>query len=497
MRNLGHQRELFLDGQELERSEAALRLHEPVDRGVCFRFDAPWEGWGCGYMYVVRDAGIYRMYYVTGGLKDATGTKLEAGHADRRVACVIESEDGIRWTRPELSFFTAPSGETVNNIVWDKYAAFGYTDPDKFLHSTDYLDNFSVFLDTAPGCPADERWKATDGAWQNLHLYGSADGLKWRLLNGGKPAELAGTFDSGNVPLRDEGRGCYQLYYRDFHDVPGDDFNAGIRDIRHAVSDDFIHWEAKGMLDFGGAADVPLYTSAICQYPLAPQYFIGFPVRYVERQEWSPSFDQLPNLQHRKNRMAWSRRHGLAVTDCLFMSSRDGHRFTRSETAFLRPGVCADTNWVYGDCYFSTGLTQTPALRPEAPDELSLYAMDNHFQNEKALRRYTLRADGFVSLCFGGQPQTAITTPFTFVGSRLALNLSTAATTNGFVELLDADGAPIDGFTAADCDPIFGDRLDYVVSWNGSPDVSKLAGKPIKLRFGFADADLYAYQFID
>ena len=60
-----------------------------------------------------------------------------------------------------------------------------------------------------------------------------------------------------------------------------------------------------------------------------------------------------------------------------------------------------------------------------------------------------------------------------------------------------ADGTPVPGYTLAECFPVFGDHLDFPVTWKGKgTDVSALAGKPIRIRFSLKDADLYAYQFV-
>ena len=40
-----------------------------------------------------------------------------------------------------------------------------------------------------------------------------------------------------------------------------------------------------------------------------------------------------------------------------------------------------------------------------------------------------------------------------------------------------------------------GNEIDRTVAWKNSEDVSKLAGKPIRLRFVMKDADLYALHF--
>ena len=65
------------------------------------------------------------------------------------------------------------------------------------------------------------------------------------------------------------------------------------------------------------------------------------------------------------------------------------------------------------------------------------------------------------------------------------------------VEIQDAQGKPIDGFSLADCPEMIGDRIDQAVTWKSGTDVSSLAGKPVRLRFRMKDADLYSFQFVE
>ena len=51
------------------------------------------------------------------------------------------------------------------------------------------------------------------------------------------------------------------------------------------------------------------------------------------------------------------------------------------------------------------------------------------------------------------------------------------------------------GFALDDCPEIFGDQIEGVVRWNSGGDVSRLEGKPVKLRFAINDADIYAFRF--
>ena len=40
-----------------------------------------------------------------------------------------------------------------------------------------------------------------------------------------------------------------------------------------------------------------------------------------------------------------------------------------------------------------------------------------------------------------------------------------------------------------------GDQIQHQVQWKQGADVSRLAGKPVRLLFVMNDADLYSFQF--
>ena len=87
------------------------------------------------------------------------------------------------------------------------------------------------------------------------------------------------------------------------------------------------------------------------------------------------------------------------------------------------------------------------------------------------------------------------TKPLIFFGNRLELNVDTSAGGTVFVETQDETGNPSEGFTVKDADEINGNYIRKVATWNGSSDVSSLAGKPIRLRFVMRDTRLYSFQF--
>lgn len=75
------------------------------------------------------------------------------------------------------------------------------------------------------------------------------------------------------------------------------------------------------------------------------------------------------------------------------------------------------------------------------------------------------------------------------------MNIDTGAMGTAFVELRDAGGQPITGFTLADCEEISVNFIDQRVAWKGKSDVSPLVGRPVRLYFKLTRAKLFAVQF--
>ena len=56
-----------------------------------------------------------------------------------------------------------------------------------------------------------------------------------------------------------------------------------------------------------------------------------------------------------------SERYGAALTDGMFMSSRDGYSFYLWPESFIRPGLRPLDNWTYGDNFQNWGIVTTPS----------------------------------------------------------------------------------------------------------------------------------------
>ncbi|HPO13473.1 MAG TPA: hypothetical protein PLI09_08515 [Candidatus Hydrogenedentes bacterium] len=465
--SIGSRLELMIDDYLIEHMSggATLRLHPPTPQEIVLVHDAPWEGNSCNYYSVFQDGDLYRMYY------RGSGQTLKGEAADHEMTtCYAESRDGIHWTKPSLGLFEF-NGSKDNNILW-----MGGSSHD-----------FTPVKDTNPNCPPETKYKCVGAGDGGLLAFQSPDGIHWSPMNDGQPVITKGAFDSQNMAFWDETRKEYRVYFRDFRD--------GLRDIRTATSQDFIHWTDGQWLAYPGAPAEQLYTNQIIPYYRAPHIFLGFPTRYVDRG-WTPSVEALPELEHRRMRAALSPREGSAVTDGLFMTSRDAAIFHRWDEVFIRPGLRTKDNWTYGDNYQNWGIVETKSAIDDGITELSVYATESYWTGRSCqLRRFTLRMDGFASLHAPRSGGEIITKPILFDGKDLVLNFSTSAAGSIKIEIQNPDGAPIDGFRLEDATDLFGDHLEHIVPWKDHRDLSALAGKPICLRIVFNDADLYALRF--
>src|SRR5690606_41758460 len=113
----------------------------------------------------------------------------------------------------------------------------------------------------------------------------------------------------------------------------------------------------------------------------------------------------------------------------------------RSADLFLRPGIERTGTWQYGQQYIAWSMVETSSALEGAPNELSLYAVEGFWgaieKGMDALRRYTIRLDGFASINASMAGGELVTKPFTFEGSELELNFATSAAGDICVELQD------------------------------------------------------------
>ncbi|MFC5411480.1 hypothetical protein ACFPMF_19310 [Larkinella bovis] len=486
---LGSRLELFVDTYLIDKisGEAELRMHHPIPRERVMTYDAPWEGSGSGYHSVFKDGDTYRMYYKAWQHNASADTSL----SHPLYCAYAESNDGITWHKPKLGIHNF-KGSKENNIV----LVSGLTGGLKID-----AGHPAVFKDDNPQAGPDAKYKAVvalENPDYGLAVFKSPDGVHWTLHEKGLMLKN-GHFDSQNTAFWDVNAKQYRAYWRQYS-------KSGVRGIRTATSPNLFDWSERQDLTYEDSPDEHLYTNQIKPYHRAPHIFIGLPMRYVDRG-WSESMRALPELEEREKRAGktvkggvadLTSRYGTVLTETLLMSSRDGVTFKRWNEAFLKPGIERNGSWTYGDNCTAWHVVETKSDLPGAPNELSLYTVENYWKGRaSSLRRYTLRLDGFVSLKASYKGGEIVTKPFTFSGDHLWLNFSTSAAGSVLAEIQDETGKAIPGFSLSESESLFGDSIAKKVRWKNRSSLAGLRGKVVRLKFVLKDTDLYSLQFSD
>ena len=63
------------------------------------------------------------------------------------------------------------------------------------------------------------------------------------------------------------------------------------------------------------------------------------------------------------------------------------------------------------------------------------------------------------------------------------------------IEIQNEEGEPIEGFALEDSIPMKGNSVCYRAVWKDDPSLSKLVGKPVRIKFQLVDVKLYAFGF--
>jgi len=434
---MDNKREIFIDNYLIDKLNGVLIIkHTPHDEGPVLWFDKPWEGVFCGYCTVIKDGGLFRVYYR--GLpfagKDATNTET---------TCIAESHDGIKWRKPVLKLYKIGSSRR-NNVILANEAPSSH--------------NFSPFLDKNPTAGPAQRYKALAGEDKaGLRAYVSPDGIHWKKLR--DEAVITNyPFDSQNVSFWSESEQCYLCYFRSW---TGGGYN-GFRSVSRTTSKDFVEWTKPVAMTFGDTPPEQLYTQQTSPYFRAPQIYIAIGGRFM------PGKQVLSDEEAKKLNVDPG--YFKDCSDAYLMTTRGGSIYDRTfMEAFIRPGI-GMKNWVSRSNYPALNVVQT------SPEEMSLYVNQDYAQPTAHLHRYSMRIDGFTSLSAPYKGGEMVTKPFTFSGHELEINYSTSA-------------------AGEDSQRIIGNEISRVVLWKGQSDLKNLVSKVIRLRVQMKDADLYAIRF--
>ena len=116
--------------------------HKPEKKNLALVCDNEWEGPHNGYASVVKVGDRYRIYYRSDPNRQRIDKAPTPGQA---TICVAESRDGgLTFRKPNIGKYEY-NGTKNNNIVFSREKP---------------IDNFSVFYDTNPNCPKEEKFKA-------------------------------------------------------------------------------------------------------------------------------------------------------------------------------------------------------------------------------------------------------------------------------------------------------------------------------------------------
>ena len=340
---------------------------------------------------------------------------------------------------------------------------------------------FCPFIDGRPATPASERYKANMEGEGGLLGYVSEDGIHWRLVREEPivPPSLPNHFDSQNVMFWSEVESCYCLYARHMKEK---------RTVARSTSQDFLNWTPPTMMTYSDTGTaVPsqhLYTNQTHPYYRAPHIYVALPGRFQAGR-------RVLNEAQAQEVAAHAGGGGPDdVSDGVLLTTRAGsthYDFTFRES-LVRPGI-GYRNWTSRNNYPALGVV------PTGEHEMSMYVQRDYGQETGYLERLTLRVDGFASVNAPYAGGEMLTRPLVFSGRELAVNYSTSAAGGMRVEVQEADGKPILGFSLDDCPEIIGDEIERVVSWKDGSDLARLAGRPARLRIVMKDADLFAIRF--
>lgn len=456
--DIGSRLELMVDDYLIERLDGTrLQLQTPRQMP---RAKSPLVG---GYATVIKDGDLYRGIY-RASEPSYLGQRFDGNRGE--TVCYAESVDGHEWTFPTLGLEEV-AGSRENNVI---------------LRESPFSHTFAPFLDSRPGVPPEERFKALAGLHDEsirvaraqdpgaiapdtkggLYAFASPDAIHWRKLSPEPvvPSAAAGDFgfDSQNVSFWSEYEGCYVCYFRNWIMSDGQPFAwtpALKRSIARVTSPDYRNWGPTQILR-PNEPDEHLYTSQTHPYFRAPHIYIATPTRFMANRGES--------------------------TDIMFMTARSNAPYSRIfKEAFIRPGPDPD-RWGNRANYVALNVVPTSA------QEMSIYHDHSGF-------RYVLRTDGFASVnapLAGGEIGTH---PLQFTGTALVINYSTSAAGRIRVEIQDANGTPVPEYSLDECLDIIGDEIEHAVAWKHGTDLGQLAGQTVRLRFVMQDADLFAIRF--
>jgi hypothetical protein len=382
-----------------------------------------------------------------------------------------ESKDGIHWTKPLVGI------DGKSNTV----------------HTS---QGFSCSLDPSLPWGHPEKYKGAGDFEEEDSKVGicySADGIHWNDYNRGKAVSHRAS-DTHNQLQWDPIAKNYRLMTRtDLGGEGGDDESRSTRIMVHTKDNDLLnHPMAWKTVADKICVDDPkkeknqwglprLQFNGMTNWIYEGIYFGLMDVYTMDKADFFDGFD-------------YETRHDVDYMDFYIGTSRDGLNF--------------DKSWIYARKPFvprgPAGAFDKDGIKPPSQivtykDEHWIYyggMPERHYSRGRHLNigLAKLPLDRFICQQAQGELGTITTKPFKLEGGTLQANVD-AKKGRFYVEVLDADGKPIPGFTVNELN-YYGsiDALRLEPQWNSNKDLSSLKGKTIRLKFYLYHATLYAFQ---
>lgn len=448
---MGNGTRIFVDDQLIahrsgvvRHTHACQKLPQPV-----LVPEKPWEGKGDDQ----------RVYIYGTVLYDPTTQSFRMWYNRLSRLLYATSRDGIDWERPSLGGVDFQGSRQNNNVLVG-------------LHSP------SVVYDQRESDPA-KRYKLLGcGTAQGPGYYAafSADGLRWQMYP--KNPVLAGsdTCTLAQDPVTGE--------YLAFHKLHRTHRGHSRRLVYLATSRDMQEWSKPTLVMAPDEVD-DRQTEAeggrwsefynMSAFPYGGQW-LGLVTHF--------RYSGLPT------RKGPGQSDNDGPIDVQLVHSRDGRQWRRLED---RSPVIPNGPYAY-DAGCILGVANAPVA---VGDELWLYytAITTTHGGCLPEKQITIalakwRRDGFVSLDAGNEPGIVETVLVEPAGNRLVINAN-ASKGRLVVEVLDAQGKPLGGYSREDCVELSSDRVRHEVGWKMH---SRLPAGPIRLRFCLQNAQLYSYE---
>ena len=509
---IGSHKQLFLgpwgdDGRDIHLVESMKNVEMTMNAAHVsgeriLEIDRPWEENKFNFMdlrlHVTKEGDLFRMWY-------SAYPKFPSGSQPfSRILCYAESDDGIRWRKPNLGLCEW-EGSRENNIIIPS---------DHFGWTFATAEGAAPFIDPQARNP-NEKYKTfykirgpRKGGKRlasGQYALASPDGIRWKLLS--EKRSNHGPSDTQFTTFWDDRIGKYVAYTRMkprkesaaqlayYKEKYGVDVRVQVKHVGRMVSDNYFDWSrevavmAPDAFDMAGSPPglvrLDFYGGNVSKYSEAKDSYIALP---NTRSRWRLDLDR---------EFAPGRPLRLPGTmDVQLMTSRDGIQFNRTPRRRPFLGLGPEGSFWSKNIYPASEVIRVG-------DELWIYFAGSDQSHDEqmatpsdgAFGRAVLRLDGFISADSAYTGGELTTKPMVFAGNQLQVNVDTSAGGTVQVEIQDEAGKSIDGFTASDADEINGNYIRKVVTWNHISDVSSLARKPIRLRFVMRDTKLYSFQF--